>query len=71
MRRKEERWRGEDLHTCCLSVAFVILCLFICDFVFLFCFVSLGAAILNSVEKVTFCLAAPPINAKNAKISMV
>ncbi len=43
----------------------MLLCLFVCCLLFSCLF---GAAVLSSVEKVTFCLAAPPINAKNAKL---
>lgn len=48
-----------------LECRFVILCV-----LFVWCFYSprlLEAAIMSSVEKVTFRLAAPPINAKYAK----
>lgn len=44
----------------CCFVFICVLFLFSCLF---------EAANLNSVEKMTFCLAAPPINAKNAKIN--
>lgn len=52
-----------------LECCFVILHLFICV---LFLFARLpGAAILSSAEKLTLCLAAPPINTKNAKTKWI
>lgn len=52
-----------------LECCFVILRLFICV-LFLFAWLP-GAAILSSAEKLTLCLAAPPINTKNAKTKVI
>lgn len=76
-RRRKDRGDKVEVEKTYINAAWVLLCysVFICVpffffvlFFFIFLFSHLlGAAILNSVGKVMFCLAAPPINAKNAK----
>lgn len=67
-RRVRRRWR-EVLHTCCLNVALSFcVCLFVCCF---YLCGSLGRPFWALRKKLTLCLAAPPINTKNAKTKVI